>query len=145
MKTTDPIITVSATYKVSAEELWEIISNPKLMREWYFEALEDFKSEPGFSTAFCIEHNDKTFTHQWTILTAQPHEILAYDWSYKEYKGLGLVTFKLDEQGDETTLTLTNNVLEDFPDDMEEFTRESCIAGWNYFIKERLAKYLSDG
>jgi hypothetical protein len=37
---------------------------------------------------------------------------------------------------------LTVEVLEDFPDDIPEFRRESCIGGWNYFINHRLKEYL---
>jgi hypothetical protein len=48
----------------------------------------------------------------------------------------------LDKLGNLTKLTLTARVVEDFDDSIPEFKRESCVAGWNYFIKERLSDYL---
>jgi len=39
-------------------------------------------------------------------------------------------------------LTLTTQITEDFDDSIPEFKRESCIGGWNYFLKERLFNYL---
>jgi hypothetical protein len=42
-----------------------------------------------------------------------------------------------------TQFTVTTKVIEDFPNDIPEFARESCIGGWNYFIKERLDKFLN--
>jgi len=35
-------------------------------------------------------------------------------------------------------------VLEDFPQDIPEFKRESGLAGWTYLILESLQKYLAD-
>jgi hypothetical protein len=34
-------------------------------------------------------------------------------------------------------------VVEDFPDDIPEFDRESCQSGWNYLISESLSSYLT--
>ncbi len=52
------------------------------------------------------------------------------------------MTFELTEQGRATTLKLTNTVLQDFPDNVPEFERESCLAGWQYFIGQSLKVYL---
>jgi len=40
------------------------------------------------------------------------------------------------------TVVLSTEVLEDYPDDIPEFKRESGLGGWNYFIKDRLYNYL---
>jgi hypothetical protein len=52
------------------------------------------------------------------------------------------VTFELFKEGDGTRLRLTHIVLKDFPDDIPEFKRESGLAGWRYFLGERLKAYL---
>ncbi len=46
------------------------------------------------------------------------------------------------EKGSATTLKLTNTVLQNFPDNVTEFERESCLAGWQFFIGESLRVYL---
>ena len=143
MKAQDSPIVVSETYNASVEDLWSAITEPEFMREWYFEDIKDFKPELGFKTNFVIEHNNKTFTHQWEIVDIDAFRKITYKWSYKEYQGLGLVTFELVDLGESSQLKLTNSVLNDFPSDMEEFTSKSCEAGWNYFIKDSLKNYLS--
>ena len=69
-------------------------------------------------------------------------KLIEYNWKYRGYEGDAYVTFKLTPEENATLLKLTNIVVEDFQDDIPEFKRESCIGGWNYFIKERLKKYL---
>ena len=39
-------------------------------------------------------------------------------------------------------LRLTDQTLESFPDDIPEFTRESGIEGWTFFINKSLKEYL---
>lgn len=69
-------------------------------------------------------------------------EKTSYDWRFEGYPGVGLVSFELMEHGGSTTLKLTNAVLEDFPEDVAEFERGSCLAGWQYFIGQSLRGYL---
>jgi len=45
-----------------------------------------------------------------------------------------------DEEG--TQLRLTNIITADYPSDVPEFKRESCIGGWNYFLRESLKRFL---
>ena len=68
-----------------------------------------------------------------------------YNWRYEGYEGNSFVTFHLSEINSHLTeLKLTTKVTEDFPDDIPEFKRESCVGGWNYFIKDRLSEYLKN-
>jgi hypothetical protein len=52
------------------------------------------------------------------------------------------VTFELVDAGDEVKLVVTHEVLESFPDDIPEFTRENCQGGWEYFIHRSLQDFL---
>ncbi len=63
------------------------------------------------------------------------------NWRYGGYAGDSLVTFELSEQGDDgTVLRLTHLVTASFPEDVPEFSRESGITGWKYFITESLPR-----
>ena len=64
MTTQDPPIITTQEFNIPTEKLWEIITTPKLMRSWFFEQIQDFKAEEGFSTTFLIEHENRRFTHQ---------------------------------------------------------------------------------
>ncbi len=64
------------------------------------------------------------------------------NWRYKEYSGDPFVTFELFENENYVQLRLVAEIIRSFPSDIPEFTRESCIGGWEYFIKSSLKEYL---
>lgn len=136
-----PII-VEQEFNVPINVLWDAITQLDHMKEWFFDNIPDFKSELGFKTQFLVNAGERNFTHLWHIIKVVPHKKITYDWSYAEYKGEGLVTFELFDEGNKSSLRLTNVGLETFPDDIPEFTRESAENGWDYFIKQSLKKYL---
>ena len=143
MKKIDPPIIIEATYPVSIEEVWAAITQIDQMRKWFFENIEDFQPEVGFETRFVVKSEDKTFTHLWKIKEVIPNQRISYNWKYEEYEGDGYVVFDLEKQEEGTLLRLTNIVTEDYPSDMMEFKRESCIGGWNYFLNQQLMNFLA--
>ncbi len=74
--------------------------------------------------------NGRDYLHLWKIT-----EVI-YSWKYKDYKGDGVVIFELFEENDQALLKLTNLGLETFPDNIPEFTTESCEVGWQYFVNQ---------
>lgn len=142
MKAGEAPVVVEQILEVRKETVWRAITEIDLMRQWYFENIPDFKAEVGFETQFNVSSGDRNFPHKWHVTEVVPFERLLYDWSYDNYPGDAFVTWELFDEGNSTRLRLSVHVREDFPDDIPEFTRESCIAGWEYFIKERLKAYL---
>ena len=144
MKKTDEPIVVEQTFNASIETVWKAITDLDRMRQWYFENIPSFEPEVGFETQFGVQSEDKHFRHLWTVTEVDPPAKIAYRWRYEEYPGDSVVTFQLSELDDETRLTLTVRVLDDFPDDIPEFRRESCMEGWHYFIGKRLKAFLEE-
>ena len=142
MKKTDPPIIVEAIYSTSVEKVWAAITEPEKMRQWFFDNIESFRAEVGFETSFAVQSGERTFTHLWKIKEVIPSKKISYNWSYEEYSGDGFVTFEIVEKEEGTQLRLTNIITEDYPIDIPEFKRESCIGGWNYFLGERLKEFL---
>lgn len=140
--TIDPII-VEQFFEESPERIWQSITNPEEMRQWFFENMKDFKAEKGFFTRFNVKSGKRNFIHLWTITEATPTTSIVYDWRYEGIEGIGSVVFELFNQGSGTLLRVSNYGLETFPSDIPEFRRESCEGGWNYFIKERLKHHLN--
>ena len=112
------------------------------MRQWYFENIPSFKPEVGFETQFNVKSQNRDFLHMWKVTEVVPIKKITYNWRFEDYPGDSSVTFELSRQNDFTMLKLTVDVQESFPEDIPEFTRESCIAGWEFFIKERLKEHL---
>ncbi|MEY8848522.1 SRPBCC domain-containing protein [Psychroserpens sp. XS_ASV72] len=142
MKTTELPVIVTASFDTSKERLWSALTNVDEMCQWFFENIPDFNTDIGFKTQFEVRSGERIFTHQWKILEYVPNEKLTLNWNYQEYPGDSTVSFLISEEDNHTKLTLTHKVLEDFPTDIPEFKRESCLGGWNYFIKTNLTNYL---
>lgn len=142
MKKNEKPITVEQTFDASAEEVWKAITELDLMRQWYFENIPAFIPVVGFKTEFNVVSDGRNFLHKWRITEVIPGKVITYSWQFEEYPGEGLVEFNISSEKNKTKLRLTNYVLEDFPDNVPEFTRESCHGGWTYFINERLKEFL---
>lgn len=142
MKKDDDPVVVEQTYTTSIENVWNAITEIDLMRQWYFDNIPTFKPEVGFETQFNIENEGRNFLHLWRVTEVEPMKKLTYTWKFKEYPGDSYVVWELFGQDNSTTLRLTVVVEEDFPDDIPEFQRESCVGGWQYFINGRLKEFL---
>ena len=142
MKKTDKPVIVEQIFSVSKEKLWRSITDIDLMKQWYFDNILDFKPVVGFKTQFNVVSGERNFLHKWDVVEVVENEKIVYNWQYEDYKGSGDVSFELFEGNGFVRLEVKVIVLEDFPDDIPEFKRESCIGGWEYFLKERLKEYL---
>lgn len=142
MKISERIITLTEEFQCTANALWLALVEREQMTQWYFDNIPDFEPKIGFQTEFLIQNEGRAFTHQWEVLNVVPGRRISYRWRYKEYPGEAVIHFSL-EHSNPVTLTVTMEVLADFPDDVPEFERSSCQGGWDYFIKESLAGYLS--
>jgi len=98
--------------------------------------------EFGFETKFNVQSNGRNFLHIWEITDVEFQKMIKYNWEFEEYPGKSTTAFEVAKENDQTLLRLVVEVLEDFPDDIPEFKRESCIAGWEYFLFQRLKDFL---
>lgn len=144
MKVSENPIVIQQSFPVPAETVWHAISDARQMREWYFEQIPAFEPVVGFHTEFDVQSGERHFRHIWTVTEAVSLNRLCYRWHYAEYPGDSVVCFELHAHGGQITLTLTHTVLQDFPEDIPEFKRESGVAGWTYFITESLKTYLEN-
>jgi uncharacterized protein YndB with AHSA1/START domain len=142
MKADEKPIVVEETFNATIDAVWRSITQLDLMKQWYFDNIPEFKPEVGFETQFNVKSQDRDFLHMWRVTEVVPMKKIAYDWKYDSYPGDAFVVFELTGQDYSTKLTLTCNVREDFPDDIPEFSRESCLAGWKYFISQNLKEFL---
>lgn len=136
-------VIVKQNFEVSTEVLWKAVTQKNQLIEWFFENIPEFEARVGFKTQFLIENEGRKFTHLWEIAEVIPNQKIVYNWKYAEYEGEGLVFFELLENEKGCSLKVTNKWIEEFPQDIPEFSRESCLGGWQYFISGRLKEYLS--
>ena len=138
--------TVTKTICQSKEKVWKAISEHSQLHHWFFENIPDFKAEIGFKTWFVVKNEDSSFYHLWEVTEVIKNKTLKVEWTYPDYiKEPFLVTFKLEDlESNKTRLTVIADGIEKFSNlNIPEFTRESCIGGWEYFttqLKEYLEK-----
>jgi uncharacterized protein YndB with AHSA1/START domain len=112
------------------------------MCKWFFENIPSFKPEVGFEIQFNVKSQDRNFLHKWKVTEVEPLKKISYNWKYEDYPGDSFVVFELFNENNKTKLMLKHQVTESFPQDIPEFLRESGLAGWSYFLKERLKEFL---
>lgn len=144
MKTTDKPVIVEQVFDKSIDEVWQTITEHGKMILWFFENIPAFKPQVGFKTQFNVNAPSRDFLHVWEVIEIIPYKRIATNWKYKGVPGNSIVTFELTEIGNQTQLTVSTKIIEDFDETIPEFKRESCRDGWNYFIKQRLKNYLAN-
>jgi uncharacterized protein YndB with AHSA1/START domain len=142
MKASDTPIIVEQSFNSSIESVWKAITDIEQMRQWYFNNIPEFKPEAGFETQFNVQSEERNFLHKWKVTEVQYLKIIKYNWEFEGYPGKSTSAFELSKQNNLTKLKLTVETLEDFPEDIPEFKNESCLAGWKYFINNRLKDFL---
>ena len=142
MRSSDEPIVVEQTFNATIDTVWKAITQVDLMRQWYFDNIPSFRSEVGFETQFNVHSEGRDFLHMWRVTEVVPGKKIVYDWRFAESAGDASVAFELIKQDNLTSLRLTCTIRESFPEGIPEFTRESCIGGWEYFIKKSLKEYL---
>ena len=142
MRKNDEPIIVEQTFNTSIDIVWNSITEIDQMRQWFFDNIPSFKPEVGFETQFSVQSQNRNFLHMWKVTEVVPKKMITYNWKYNGYPGDSFVVFELFKQNNLTKLRLTHQVRESFPEDVPEFSRESCVDGWNFFIRESLKEFL---
>ena len=138
----EPIV-VEETFAVPVATVWDSITKADLMRRWYFDNIPAFEAQVGFETSFNIEVEDRSYLHLWRVKEVVPNRKLVYTWRFEGYPGDSDAIWELFEEDGGTRLRLTIEVHQDFPQEFPELRRDSCVAGWRYFINGRLKEYLA--
>jgi len=142
MKSDEAPVVVEQDFGQSTSAVWNAITDVDEMRKWYFDNIPDFKAEVGFNTQFLVESGGRRFVHLWEVTEVETTSKVVYNWKFEGYPGDSCVSFEVSGDDESSRLRVTAEVQESFPQDIPEFTRESCVGGWTYFVQQRLKAYL---
>ena len=142
MKSDEAPVIVEQDFEKSTSVVWNAITDVDEMRNWYFDNIPDFKAEVGFNTQFLVESGGRRFVHLWEVTEVETLNKVVYNWKFEGYPGDSYVSFEVSGDDESSQLRVTAEVQESFPRNIPEFTRESCMGGWTYFINQRLKAYL---
>lgn len=123
-------VKVSETINASTHKVWEALTNPELIKKYFFGTNTITDWQVGSPIVFEGEYEGKKYNDKGTILVYREKELLRYSyWSSMsgiEDKPENYVTVSFRLKGDynSTTLTVTQ---ENIPD---EKTKEHSIENW---------------
>ena len=142
VKTVTESIVFERTFNVTSDKVWQAITDPAQMKEWYFD-LKSFKPEVGFEFQFYAGDDKKKYLHLCKIKEVVPGKKLSYSWKYDHDPGISVVTFELFPEGNKTTLKLTHAGIENFSEQQHpELEKKNFVDGWNEIIGTNLKVFL---
>lgn len=136
-------IPIIVQYKVKApvEKVWKALTDKQEMKSWYFD-ISDFDLETGHVFNFYEPGDEKKYHHQGEILEIIPDKKLKHTWSYPELSdGITTVTWELKQQGEETSVTLIHDDIDNLKELGANFSREAFAEGWNGIIGQSLKSH----
>lgn len=135
------IITVEAVFDTEKQKVWEAITNPEVMKIWYFN-ISNFNLSIGNEFSF-YETDGTTYLHQCKVLNFEENKLLQHTWTHPEQsKGSSVLTWKIEELGEKVKVILTHEGVETFADAGPNFTLANYEMGWNALVKTSLRNYL---
>ncbi len=135
------LIKIEAIFNVTKEKVWEAITQPEIMKIWYFD-MANFNLNIGNKFTF-YEGEKKEYLHTGEVLKVEQNKVLQHTWLHREQStGSSIVTWEIDEVDGKSKVTLTHEGVESFADAGPNFTVANYEMGWNALVKTNLRNYL---
>lgn len=125
---------VSILTSASKQAVWNALTDPAVIKQYLFGTNTITTWEPGTQVIFEGEWQGKKYQDKGTVLVNVPEKMLQYNyWSSMsgiedKAENYMIVTYLLDGNGDNTTLTLTQ---ENIPD---EKTKNHSMDNWQQVL-----------
>jgi uncharacterized protein YndB with AHSA1/START domain len=134
----------SITIHAGKMEVWDALTNPDKIKQYFFgtNAISDWKK--GSSLKFTGEWEGKKYEDKGTILDTVPGELFRYNyWSSMgkledKPENYVVVAYELVPAGNETTVNITQQVIGN------EESRDHSEQNWNWILGE-LKKFVEAG
>ncbi|MES2836950.1 MAG: SRPBCC family protein [Bacteroidota bacterium] len=127
------MVTSSIIIKAPATKIWAALTEIQQMKEWYFD-IPDFVLEVGKTFNF-YESDKKEYHHRCVIKEIETNKKFSHTWTHPSHsKGESIVTWHLQEENNQTKVTLTHQGIENFADGGAAFAPENYKMGWDGFM-----------
>lgn len=137
------IFSLTRTYNIPVQLLWEVITQKEHLKHWYFDFKEDWRLEQGTSFEWLAGHLDGVqWKHRGKMLEIVEYKKLSHTWEYPGYSGTSIVTWELTAlDADHTRLDFTHYFKVPFDPTVPELGRENFVAGWKEILNSILVDY----
>jgi uncharacterized protein YndB with AHSA1/START domain len=103
----------------SSAEVWEALTNPELIKQYFFGTNTISEWRAGSPIVFEGNWQGKSYRDKGTIIDIQPFKLLKYNyWSSMsgiedKPENYANITYEISEEGDESILTITQDNIPD--------------------------------
>ena len=137
----EPIAQASVVIDAPRARIWDALTVPELMREYFFGATVSTDWQPGGSITFTGEWNGKPYQDKGEILTFQPQDELSYShWSHLNGaadapENYHVITIRLSESVGGTTVSLVQSNLTGGIKESDRTNRGEYEAAWKAMLE----------
>ena len=125
------------------EAIWEALTLPEQMEEWYFE-VHDFNLQVDNEFYFFEPGGTNKFRHVCKITEIIPARKFQHTWTFPDFtNGVSVLTWELIPSGEKTLVRLLHEDIENFADAGNDFARANFDAGWEEIVTINLVNYLT--
>lgn len=124
-----------ATIHASKDKLWEALTKPEIIKQYFFNTNTYTTWQPGSPIRFTGEWEGKTYEDKGTILKIEEGRLIQYNY-WSSMSGIEdkpenyvIITYEIKENGDNCTLSITQ---ENIPD---EKTKTHSEQNWKMVLK----------
>ena len=125
---------ISETIHAPASRVWEALTNPELIKKYFFGTNTRTDWKEGSPIRFSGEYQGKSYEDKGTILKMKPGKMISYSyWSSMSAmedkpENYYQITYELSEQNGQTILTVTQDNIPD------EKTRAHSAENWKMVL-----------
>lgn len=124
------MVNVNINIKQPAYKIWQTLTNKQQMKEWYFD-IPDFELKEETVFNFYEPGGKNEFHHRCKIVEIIPNQKFAHTWTHPSHSnGESTVTWLLEEDNENTKVTIQHEGLENFADAGPAFAPENYEMGW---------------
>jgi uncharacterized protein YndB with AHSA1/START domain len=112
-----PTVTVDVEISASPAQVWQAMTDPEAVREWFLGTQVDTTWEPGASITWSGEYDGQAYEDKGQLLEVVPEELLVHthysplSGAPDEPESYRTVTWRLQDEGTRTRLTLDQTTL----------------------------------
>lgn len=135
-------IRLTFRYRVSRKTIWEAITDPDELEQWFFK-VHNFNLERGCEFDFFEPGGYNKYYHVCRILDFKRRQFLRYSLTYPNFsRGVSIVTWKIRSAFKGTRVILIHSHLESYSDAGMDFHPDNFRHGWNQVLGKALKDFV---
>ena len=135
-------IQVVTKIRSTRERVWETITTPQLMRQWFADVDNETMMD-GETFRFLEMFGNLQMVHECLILEMVKPSLFRHTWAYPELsQASSTVNWDLESDGDLTEVIITHEGIHHITPDIPELTPQRLIGFWDNALNNDLKRFI---